>query len=152
MTTSGRAVAEKARATDLMLLGQPSLLGADIPPAARATVTGGGETAAGSSQVTGSGRTSVRSTKIAGSGHTAAGSTQIITRLRAEVPLLGVLLVLQGADVPPSGSPMFTQGGRTAVRSARVAGSGRTAPQFTRGGTTAVGGNSSRYSPLCVKL
>ena len=114
MTTSGRAVAEKARATDLMLLGQPSLLGADIPPAARATVTGGGETAAGSSQVTGSGRTSVRSTKIAGSGHTAAGSTQIIARLRAEVPPLGVLLV-PGADVPPSGSPMFTQGGRTAV-------------------------------------
>ena len=49
-----------------------------------------------------------------------------------------------GADVPLSGSLMVTQDGGAAVGSARVAGSGYTAPQSSqsiRGGATAVGYN-----------
>jgi hypothetical protein len=49
-----------------------------------------------------------------------------------------------GAEVPPSVSPMFTQGGPTAVGSVGVAGNGHTAPQSsksTRGGATAMGYN-----------
>jgi hypothetical protein len=61
--------------------------------------------------------------------------------LGADVPPVAVHLTL-GADVLPSGSPMFTPGGRPAVGSTRVAGNGRTAPQrsqSTRGEATAVG-------------
>src|ERR1700685_4404391 len=49
--------------------------------------------------------------------------------------------LLPAADIPPSGSFMVTHGGGAAVGSARVAGSGRTAPQYTSGGATAVGYN-----------
>ena len=64
------------------------------------------------------------------SGHTAAGSTQIIRGGRTAVESA---FGIPGVDVPPSGSPMFTPGGRTAIRHtvrlATVAGSGYAAPQ-----------------------
>jgi hypothetical protein len=71
--------------------------------------------------------------QVAESGPTAAGSTQII-RLSGPGPRGGAAVesafgtLRLGADVPPSGSPMFTPGGRAAIRRATVAGSGHTAP------------------------
>ena len=61
--------------------------------------------------------------------------------LEVDSPPLGVPRPIE-ADVPPSGSLMFTQGGCASVSAARVAGSGQIAPEsplFIRGRATTVG-------------